>query len=91
MFIEKYPPSKGKFYMDIIAGHVSTSTASGDRNRHDIFFDGESHFFIDGIDSYPNSVRDDDRIIPLLVYEETDGEGEYFSLLENGERILLRL
>ena len=91
MFIEKYPPSKGNFYMDIIAGHVSTSTASGDRNQHDIFFDGESHFFIDGIDSYPNSVRDDDRIIPLLVYEEIDGEGEYFSLLENGERILLRL
>ena len=72
MFFEKYPPTKGKFYMDIIAGHVSTSTASGNKDMHDIFFDGENHFFIDGIDSYPNSTKDDDRVIPLLVYEEYD-------------------
>ena len=91
MFIEKYPPTKGKFYMDIIAGHVSTSTASGNKDMHDIFFDGENHFFVDGIDSYPYSTKDDDRVIPLLVYEEYDGYGVYYSLLENGEKKLLRL
>lgn len=87
MFIEKYPPTKGKFYMDIIAGHVSTYTASGDRNQHDIYFDGESHFFIDGVDSYPNGTRDDDRIIPVLITGESEsGDGRfYFSLKENGE------
>ncbi|MGN0471682.1 MAG: metallophosphoesterase [Lachnospiraceae bacterium] len=90
MFIEKYPPTMGKFYMDIIAGHVSTSAASGDRDMHDIFFDGDNHFFIDGVDSYPYSTKDDDRVIPLLVYEECDGYGMYYSLLENGERKILK-
>ena len=88
MFINKYPPTTGSFYMDIIAGHVSTTRLTGDRNNHDIYYDGENHFFIDGIDSYPNSVFDDDRYIPLLVYEENSGI--YYSLLENGEKITLR-
>lgn len=94
MFIEKYPPSRGEFYMDIIAGHVSTSTASGDINLHDIYYDGKSHFFIDGIDSYPNSTRDDDRIIPVLVTGESkhgkhrDGR-YYFSLKEDGKTELI--
>ena len=43
-------------------------------------------FFVDGIDSYPYSTKDDDRVIPLLVYEEYDGYGVYYSLLENGEK-----
>ena len=87
MFIEKYPPTKGKFYMDIIAGHVSTSTASGDIDLHDIYYDGMSHFFIDGVDSYPNGTRDDDRIIPVLVTGEAEsGDGRfYFSLREDGK------
>lgn len=87
MFIEKYPPTKGKFYMDIIAGHVSTSTASGDKNLHDIYFDGESHFFIDGVDSYPNDTKDDDRTIPVLITGEsgTDDGKFYFSLKEDGK------
>lgn len=89
MFIEKYPPTKGKFYMDIIAGHVSTSTASGDRNLHDIYYDGKSHFFIDGVDSYPNGTKDDDRIIPLLVSECRDGRKVYFSLTEDGKRVII--
>lgn len=38
MLIEKYPQSKGEFYMDIISSHVSTSTASGDRNLHDVYY-----------------------------------------------------
>lgn len=86
MFIEKYPPTKGKFYMDIIAGHVSTSTASGDRNLHDIYYDGKSHFYIDGVDSYSNGTRDDDRIIPVLITGESKhgecGDGRYYSTLK---------
>ncbi len=91
MFIEKYPPSKGKFYMDIIAGHVSTSTASGNRNHHDIYFDGKSHFFIDGVDSFSYDTKDDDRIIPVLITGESGIEDGrfYFSLKENGETEIL--
>lgn len=88
MFIEKYPPTKGKFYMDIIAGHVSTSTASGDRELHDVYYDGKSHFYIDGVDSYPNSTRDDDRIIPVLITGEAGGF--YYSLKENGETEIIK-
>lgn len=89
MFIEKYPPTKGKFYMDIIAGHVSTSTVSGDRGLHDVYYDSESHFYIDGVDSYPNGTKDDDRIIPVLVINESDGSRIYFSLKEDGKYELI--
>ncbi len=88
MFVEKYPPTFGDFYMDIIAGHISTTKVTGDRSDHDIYYDGKSHFYIDGIDSYPGSVYDDDRYIPLLVYEEENGC--YYSLLENGKKVILR-
>lgn len=94
MFIEKYPPTKGKFYMDIIAGHVSTSTASGDMEQHDVYYDGKSHFYIDGVDSYPNNTWDDDRIIPVLLYENdeanNDSNGHYYSLQEDGTKILIK-
>ena len=89
MFLEKYPPTTGSFYKTIIAGHVSTTRLTGDRNNHDIYYDGESHFFIDGIDSYQPSVFDDDRYIPLLVYSEESGIGQYYSLQEDGEKMLL--
>ena len=80
MFIEKYPPSTGYFYKDIIAGHVSTSTASNNRSNHDIYYDGESHIFIDGVDSYPHTAKEDDCIIPLLQYTEKNGIGYYYSI-----------
>ncbi len=89
LFTEKYPPQKGTFYKDIIAGHVSTSTASGNRNQHDIYYDGESHFYIDGIDSYPPTIREDDCFIPLLQYTECDGTGCYYSIPENGDKKLI--
>ncbi len=89
MFIEKYPPTTGYFYKDIIAGHVSTSTASGNRNNHDIYFDGKSHFFIDGIDSYPHTANESDCIIPLLQYTEENGIGCYFSIGPDNQKTLI--
>ncbi len=89
IFYEKYPATTGDFYKDIIAGHVSVSTASGDRSLHDIYYDGHSHFFIDGIDSYPPSVKDDECTIPLLKYVEEEGVGSYFSVLPDGGEKLL--
>ena len=89
MFYEKYPPTKGHFYKDIIAGHVSVSTASRSRNNHDIYYDGESHFFIDGIDSYPANTKEKDRVIPLLKYTEENGTGYYYSISPTGQNSLI--
>ena len=88
-FYEKYPPENGHFYKDIIAGHVSTSTASGHRNNHEIYYDGESHFYIDGIDSYPADAKEKDCIIPLLQYTEDNGHGRYYSISPDGHKTLI--
>ncbi len=48
IFLWKYPPTFGSFYKDIIAGHVGTSSLAEDNMFHDVFYDGESHYFIDG-------------------------------------------
>lgn len=48
IFTEKYPAETGHFYMDIIAGHVGTAVIAGDPSFHDIYYDGESHYYIDG-------------------------------------------
>lgn len=47
-FVGKYPPATGAFYMDIIAGHVGTSMLAGDPEYHGVYFDGKSHYYIDG-------------------------------------------
>ena len=47
-FTGKFPPETGRFYKDIIAGHVGTSGLAGDPAYHGVFWDGESHYYIDG-------------------------------------------
>lgn len=61
-FCMKFPWSTGPFLKDIIAGHVGTHTISGDPNFHDVYWDGESHYFLDG-----NTLET--HIIPLLKYD----------------------
>ncbi len=50
VFTEKYPAQTGHFFEDwvIVAGHVRTSEIAGDPRYHDIYFDGQSHYYIDG-------------------------------------------
>jgi len=48
MLVGKYPPTTGNFYKDVIAGHVSASSVAGDSSLEGIYFDGQSHFYIDG-------------------------------------------
>lgn len=79
-FFEKYPPQIGHFYMDIIAGHTGTATISGDPDFHDIYFDGESHYYIDG------SVWKSGRIPVLMVDTDTD---EYYQI-EKGKKIPIK-
>lgn len=48
-YLEKYPAEYGYFDgdMTIVAGHVGTASVSGNPRFHDIFYDGESHYYID--------------------------------------------
>lgn len=66
-FTWKYPAETGTFYKDIIAGHVSTVEVSNDRGYFGkVFWDGQSHFFIDG-----QTV--DSNLIPLLKFDTCAG------------------
>lgn len=48
-FTSMPPHYKGqRFELDVIAGHVSTESASGIPGYHNIWFDGASHYYIDG-------------------------------------------
>lgn len=76
-FMEKFPAQTGKFCMDIIAGHIGTYQIADDPSFHDIYFDGESHYYIDG------SV-DTSGEIPVLMYDtETK---QYYQMSESGAR-----
>jgi serine/threonine protein phosphatase 1 len=66
-FTWKYPAETGSFYKDIIAGHVSTVEVANDKNfLGKVFFDNQSHFFIDG-----QTV--DSNVVPLLKYDTSKG------------------
>lgn len=66
-FIGKHPASTGKFYKDIIAGHVGTSKLANDPKFHGVYHDGKSHYYIDGTVSVSGR-------IPLLAYNEQTGK-----------------
>lgn len=69
IYTGKFPAETGKienFDMKIVAGHVGTHHLAGDRNFYDIFYDGGSHYYIDG------TVQKSGEI-PVLMYDtETD-------------------
>lgn len=71
VFVNKYPASFGKFYKDIIAGHIGTYSLKNDKNFHDIYWDGESHYYIDGTVEVSGK-------IPILVYDKKTGKYLYY-------------
>lgn len=78
-YVNKYPVETGKIEgldMKVVAGHVGTAEISGDPRFHDIYYDGESHYYIDG------TVLDS-GIIPVLLVD-TD-EDKYYKVTESGE------
>jgi serine/threonine protein phosphatase 1 len=75
VFTGKYPPTTGFFYKDIIAGHVAATSFRCDVRANDIYFDGESHFYIDG------STAKTKRML-CLVYDEK--KKNYYELKEDG-------
>lgn len=78
VFTEKFPAETGSFYKDIIAGHVSSATvAEDDSFLGKVFWDGESHFYIDG--DTPKS-----HLIPVLKYNVDTKVYSSFEKLEDG-------
>ena len=78
-YVNKYPAETGKIEgldMKVVAGHVGTAEIAGDPRFHDIYYDGESHYYIDG------TVLDS-GIIPVLLVD-TD-EDKYYKVTESGE------
>lgn len=63
-FLEKYPAELGRFEggMKIVAGHVGTAVISGNPRFHEIYYDGESHYYIDG-------TVYDSGVIPVFMYD----------------------
>ena len=82
ILLGKFPATKGKFYKTIIAGHVGTGSKNlaDNRNYHDVYYDGESHYYIDG------SVYKGGKLI-LLAYDKD--EDKYYQI-ENGRRMPIK-
>ena len=82
IFLSKFPATKGKFYKTIISGHIGTCSKglANDRGYHDVYFDGESHYYIDG------SVYSGGKLI-LLAYDEN--QDKYYQI-ENGRKIEIK-
>lgn len=82
-FTFKYPADVGKITgldMKVVAGHVGTAEISGDPRYHDIYYDGESHYYIDG------TVLDSGMIPVLMVDTEED---KYYRVTESGTWLIL--
>ena len=83
IFTMKYPAETGKVQnldMKIVAGHVSTSEISKNPRFHDIYYDGESHYYIDG------DVLESGVIPIIMVDTETN---KYYRVTEGGNWIIL--
>lgn len=62
------PDYLGKhFDLDVIAGHIVTEVVSGIPGYKDIYYDGASHYYIDGC-----AVKND-RVL-VLRYDEKTGK-----------------
>lgn len=80
-FVSKYPATFGKFYKDIIAGHIGTSSLAEDKSFHSVYWDGKNHYFIDGTVNIS-------RTIPLLKYDTISKKYFSFSRQVDKEKII---
>lgn len=83
IFTGKYPAETGQIEgLDekVVAGHIGTAEISGNPRYHDIYYDGASHYYIDG------TVLDSGRIPVLKVDTETD---RYYRVTEAGDWLIL--
>lgn len=78
-FTTKYPATIGYFYKDIISGHIASAEVAQDTNFFGkVYWDEESHFYIDGTTT-------ESGIVPLLKYDTNTGVYSSFEKLEEGQ------
>lgn len=65
-FLQRFSAVKGRFYKDIIAGHIGTSALAEDKNFHNIYYDGESHYYLD------STVKVSQKLNILIYNTETN-------------------
>lgn len=83
IYVGKFPAQTGKaegIDSKIVAGHVGTSKIAGDPGYHDIYYDGASHYYIDG------TVLHSGWIPVLMVNTDTD---KYYRVTESGNWLIL--
>ena len=67
LMVGKRTVSRGAFYKDVIAGHISTAKISGNRIYDGIWHDGQSHYYLDGTTWQSEK-------IPVLEYDSEIGK-----------------
>ena len=77
IFTGKVPPTVGRFYKTIIAGHIAAASVAHDAGWPGIYFDKQSHYYIDG--GAPKRKR-----LLCLVYDETSQT--YYELMSDGRK-----
>ncbi len=83
IFVGKYPAETGKIEgldMKVVAGHVGTAEIAGNPYFHDIYYDGESHYYIDG------TVLDS-GVIPVLMVDTN--KDKYYRVTQSGNWLIL--
>lgn len=59
---EMFPWNEGEFMKDVIAGHTDTFNMAQDESFHDVYWDGASHYYLDGTTHKSGQV-------PVLKYD----------------------
>ena len=83
IFVEKFPAQTGiipDFDMKIVASHVGTNNIARNSYFNDIYYDGGSHYYIDG------TVRKS-GVIPVLMYD-TD-KNAFYRVTASGPWLIL--
>lgn len=76
IFLWKFPAVTGKFIKTVIAGHTATAAVAKEKSFHGIFYDGASHYYIDG------SVYKQGKLL-LLGYDEKNKK--YYQIEKQGK------
>lgn len=74
-FLWSYPPVKGEFYKDVIAGHTHTSEIAQNDKYFKVYYDQKNHFYING--GTPIS-----KNIPLLKYDTIKNSYYSFDIID---------
>lgn len=75
----KFPAETGKFCINIVAGHIAASTVANNLKHKGIYYDGDSHYFIDG-------GTEKSGYVPVLMYDTN--KNKFYEVTENGNKVL---